>query len=330
MIKSVKLLESSSFDEISDVINDALKLGSSTDFGYDYKADFEERFKVKVRNPISTGWKTIDDLTKGGLGSGELGVVIAPTGAGKSMVLVHLGAQALLEGKTVVHYTLELGPTVIASRYDSCLTGIPLSQLFSSKEGIYETVKDIEGQLIVKEYPTKSASPNVIRNHLERLLQRDIKPDLIIVDYADLLRPNVVRKEKRHELETIYEDLRGIAKEMSCPCYTASQTNRSGLNAEVITMESISEAFNKCFVADFIFSVSRTIEDKNNNGGRVFLAKNRNGPDGLIYPIFMDTSNVKIKVLPPDGTTVQSAIIKTAAAQKEELRKKYKEFRSNK
>ena len=95
-------------------------------------------------------------------------------------------------------------------------------------------------------------------------------------------------------------------------------------------MESISEAFNKCFVADFIFSVSRTIEDKNNNGGRVFLAKNRNGPDGLIYPIFMDTSNVKIKVLPPDGTTVQSAIIKTAAAQKEELRKKYKEFRSNK
>lgn len=330
MIKSVKLLESSSFDEISDVINDALKLGSSTDFGYDYKADFEDRFKIKVRNPVSTGWKTIDELTKGGLGSGELGVVIAPTGAGKSMVLVHLGAQALLEGKTVVHYTLELAPTVIASRYDSCLTGIPLSQLFSSKEGIYETVKDIEGQLIVKEYPTKSASPNVIRNHLERLMQRDIKPDLIIVDYADLLRPNVVRKEKRHELETIYEDLRGIAQEMSCPCYTASQTNRSGLNAEVITMESISEAFNKCFVADFIFSVSRTIEDKNNNGGRVFLAKNRNGPDGLIYPIFMDTSNVKIKVLPPDGTTVQSAIIKTAAAQKEELRKKYKEFRSNK
>lgn len=305
MIKSVKLLESSSFDEISDVINDALKLGSSTDFGYDYKADFEERFKIKVRNPASTGWKSIDDLSKGGLGSGELGVVIAPTGAGKSMVLVHLGAEALKQGKTVVHYTLELGPTVIASRYDSCLTGIPLSQLHSSKDGIFETVKDLEGQLIVKEYPTKSASPNTIRNHLERLLQRDIKPDMIIVDYADLLKPNVVRKEKRHELETIYEDLRGIAQEMKCPCYTASQTNRSGLNAEVITMEAISEAFNKCFVADFIFSVSRTVQDKNTNGGRMFIAKNRNGPDGLIYPIFMDTSCVKIKVLPSDGTTLE-------------------------
>ena len=330
MIKSVKLLESSSFDEISDVINNALKLGSSTDFGYDYKADFEERFEIKVRNPASTGWKSIDDLSKGGLGSGELGVVIAPTGAGKSMVLVHLGAEALKQGKTVVHYTLELGPTVIASRYDSCLTGIPLSQLHSSKDGIFETVKDLDGQLIIKEYPTKSASPNTIRNHLERLLQRDIKPDMIIVDYADLLKPNVVRKEKRHELETIYEDLRGIAQEMKCPCYTASQTNRSGLNAEVITMEAISEAFNKCFVADFIFSVSRTVQDKNTNGGRMFIAKNRNGPDGLIYPIFMDTSCVKIKVLPSDGTTLEQSMIKTAAAQKEELQKKYREFRRNK
>jgi archaellum biogenesis ATPase FlaH len=327
MIQSVGLLETSSFDEISSVINDALKLGASTDFGYDYKADFEERFTIKARNPVSSGWQIIDDHNKGGLGSGELGVVIAPTGAGKSMVLVHLGTEALKQGKTVIHYTLELGSTVIASRYDSCMTGIPISQLFSCKEGIYETVKELEGQLIIKEYPTKTASPNVIRNHLERLHQRDIKPDLIIVDYADLLRPNVIRKEKRHELETIYEDLRGIAQECKCPCYTASQTNRSGLNAEVITMESISEAFNKCFVADFIFSFSRTIEDKNTNGGRVFIAKNRNGPDGLIFPIFMDPSRVKIKILPPNGQTIESVHAHTAVEQGKQLREKYKEFR---
>ena len=327
MIKSVNLLEASSFDEISLVINEALKLGCSTDFGYDYKADFEERFQLKVRNPISTGWTIIDDLCKGGLGKGELGVVIAPTGAGKSMVLVHLGTQAIKEGKTVVHYTLELAPTVIASRYDSCLTGIPLSELHSCKEGIYETVKDLEAQLIIKEYPTKSASPNTIRNHLDRLAQRDIKPDLIIVDYADLLRPNVIRKEKRHELETIYEDLRAIAQVAECPCYTASQTNRSGLNAEVITMESISEAFNKCFVADFIFSVSRTVKDKKTNSGRLFLAKNRNGPDGVVRPIFMDTATVKIKVLPDDGQTVEQVIAKTAAEQQKQLKEKYKEFR---
>jgi hypothetical protein len=92
-------------------------------------------------------------------------------------------------------------------------------------------------------------------------------------------------------------------------------------------MESISEAFNKCFVADFIFSVSRTVEDKNTNGGRLFIAKNRNGPDGIIYPIFMDTARVKIKVLPPDGTTVEQLVVQSTAAQGEQLRQKYKEFR---
>ena len=126
---------------------------------------------------------------------------------------------------------------------------------------------------------------------------------MIIVDYADLLKPVVVRKEKRSELESIYEELRAISTEYQCPVWTASQTNRSGLNAEVITMEQISEAFNKCFVADFIFSISRTIEDKQNNLGKMFIAKNRNGPDGMVYNIFMDTSNVSIKIMPPQSTS---------------------------
>jgi replicative DNA helicase len=127
---------------------------------------------------------------------------------------------------------------------------------------------------------------------------------MIIVDYGDLLKPVVVRKEKRSELESIYEELRAIATEFKCPIWTASQTNRSGLNAEVITMEQISEAFSKCFVADFIFSISRTIEDKQNNQGKMFIAKNRNGPDGMVYNIFMDTSNVNIKIMPspPPGS----------------------------
>jgi hypothetical protein len=91
-----------------------------------------------------------------------------------------------------------------------------------------------------------------------------------------------------------------MAQEFECPVVTASQTNRSGLNAEVITMESISEAFNKCFVADFIISLSRTIKDRNCNIGRIFVAKNRNGPDGIIYSVFMDTGTVTIKVLEQD------------------------------
>ena len=134
-------------------------------------------------------------------------------------------------------------------------------------------------------------------------------------------------REKRNELESIYEELRAIAMEMECPIWTASQTNRSGLNAEIITMESISEAFNKCFVADFIFSVSRTPEDKISNEGRIFIAKNRNGQDGMVYPIFMDTSNVKIKVF---AETVGEEKRDVAKSQQESLQERYKAFVKNK
>ena len=335
MLKSVGLLQTCSFDEISQVINDSLKLGSDNNFGYDYLADFEQRFIPKHRRPVTTGWKEIDKICGGGLGKSELGVVIAPTGAGKSFCLVHLGAQGLKEEKVVLHYTLELQDTIIANRYDSCLTGYPLSDIINFKDEIYEEIKDINGKLIIKEYPTKSATTNTIRSHLTKLLKRGIKPGIIIVDYADLLRPVVVRKEKRTELESIYEDLRAISTEFGCPVWTASQTNRSGLNAEVITMEQISEAFNKCFVADFIFSVSRTIEDKQNNQGKIFIAKNRNGPDGIIYDIFMDPSNASIKVMPQTTTTINGPIpmnpvALSASTQRNLLQNKYDKFRNRK
>ena len=324
MIKSIGLLQNSSFDEIALLINGSLKLGADNNEGYDWKKDFEERFEPKFRNPISTGWPLIDGICKGGLGQKELGVVIAPTGAGKSMALVHLGKQAILSGKTVVHYTLELQDLVVGSRYDSCITQIPLSNLVSFKEKIYEDIQNIEGRLIIKEYPTKAASTHTLKTHLERLRMKDINIDMIIVDYADLLRPVVAQREKRNELESIYEELRGLAQEYKCPVWTASQTNRSGLNAEVITMESISEAFNKCFVSDFIFSISRTIEDKMGNTGRVFVAKNRNGPDGMVFPLFMDTSNVCIKVL--DAIETEEEGISTRS-QKQKLAEKYKKFK---
>jgi len=325
MIKSIGLLQNSSFEEISMVINESLKLGVDNNSGYDWKADFEERFKPRFREPVATGWVLIDDICKGGLGKKELGVVLAPTGAGKSMALVHLGTQAIKEGLNVIHYTLELMDTVVASRYDSCLTKIPINDLISFKEKIYEDVQDIDGKLIIKEYPTKAASTRTLKTHLERLKMRDIDIDMIIVDYADLLRPVSSQREKRNELESIYEELRGLAQEYSCPIWTASQTNRSGLNADVITMESISEAFNKCFVSDFIFSISRTVDDKLTNTGRLFIAKNRNGPDGMVFPMFMDTSNVTLKVLEPDESQTEEI---TPKAQKQKLAEKYKKFKS--
>jgi len=226
MIKSVGLIQNSSYDEISKIINDALKLGMDNDNGYDFLLDFEQRFELKARNPISTGWDLIDNITKGGLGRGELAVAIGSTGGGKSFLGVHIGTQALKQGKNVVHYTLELSDKVIANRYDSCLTGVPLNNIIEQKDIVWDGIKDIAGKLIIKEYPTKSATTNTIKNHLEKLKRKDFRVDMIIVDYADLLKPISAQKEKRTELESIYEELRGIAQIFNCPMLTFSQTNR--------------------------------------------------------------------------------------------------------
>ena len=331
ILKSVDLLQSQSFDQIQKVINEAMNLGADNDHGHDWHKDVLDRFEMKMRNPVSTHWDEIDSITKGGLGKRELGVVVAPTGAGKSMALAHLGAYAVIKGKTVVHYTLELADTVVGQRYDSCITGIELQNLMSMKDSIVMAVEHIPGKLIIKEYPTKSASTRTITGHLEKLRQKGINPDMIIVDYADLLKPTATgfkSQELRHSLGNIYEELRGIGQTFDIPVWTASQTNRSGLNAEVITMESISEAFSKCFVADFICSISRTIEDKTENKGRMFVAKNRNGIDGIVYPMEIDTSKVHMKVLPPDEhSTIDAVVMKTKQEQDEHLRKKYQKFK---
>ena len=332
ILKSVDLLQSQSFDQIQKVINEAMNLGADNDHGHDYHEDVLDRFEMKMRNPVSTHWDEIDLITKGGLGKRELGVVVAPTGAGKSMALAHLGAMAVVKGKTVVHYTLELADTVVGQRYDSCITGIELTSLMSMKDSIVQAVELIPGQLIIKEYPTKSASTRTISTHLEKLKQKGINPDMIIVDYADLLKPTASgfkTQELRHSLGNTYEELRAIGQVWDIPVWTASQTNRSGLNAEVITMEAISEAFSKCFVADFICSISRTVEDKTENKGRMFVAKNRNGVDGIVYPMEIDTSRVHMRVLPPDEhSTIDAVVMKTKQEQDEHLRKKYKKFKA--
>jgi len=310
MIDCLPLLKEHRFEDVQKRISAATVLGADQNHGYDYMIDFERRFDIKARNPLSTGWSEIDRITHGGFGSGDLGVVIGATGGGKSHALVSLGSSCLLAGKNVIHYTLELADVVIGKRYDSCITGIPIGQLNNNKDSVYEAVKNLNGKLIIKEYPTKSASTHTLTSHLERLASRGIDPSLIIVDYADLLKPIGGFGEKRHDLEGIYEELRGIGSKFGCPLVTASQSNRKGANAEIITTEEIAEAYSKCFVADFIWSISRTTEDKNSNAGRFFVAKNRNGPDGLVFPIHIDCSTSRIHV---HGEEPLEAVLKSSA-----------------
>jgi len=302
IVESVNLLESGEFEAIKVKIDEAMKAGGDRNIGHEYNKDIDDRYKDSVRNCITTGWDVIDDLADGGLGSGELGVMVAPAGIGKSWALANVGANAVKAGKTVLHYTLELNQAYVGLRYDSIFTGIPAQELKYNLPDVKKRLKTVDGELIIKYYPTKGATVLSLGSHIEKCIIQGKKPDLVIVDYADLLRGNGAR-EMRHELGNIYEDLRGLAGEYEIPVWTASQANRSALQEDVIQADKIAESYSKIMTADFVVSLSRKIEDKAAGTGRWHVIKNRFGPDGITLPSKMNASNGQIDIY--DGATVQ-------------------------
>jgi len=326
IMESVNLLQRGDYDGIKHNIDEALKSGADRDLGHDYMVDVEDRFSETTRKTVPTGWDVVDDLMDGGLGPGELGVFVAPAGIGKSWALVNAAANAVKAGKTVVQYTLELSGAYVGLRFDSVFTGIAAQNLKYYQEDIKEKIQDLKGELVIKYYPTKTATVNTLKAHLDRCTMMDKKPDLIIVDYADLLRG--AGKEIRLELGNIYEDLRGLAGEYGVPVWTASQANRSALEDDIIGAEKIAESYSKIMTADFVLSLSRKIEDKIAGTGRWHVIKNRFGPDGITFPSKMNMSNGQIQIYEEtsvDGKQAQKQMDGGQEALRKRLATKYKE-----
>ena len=267
ILDSVPLLESGKYDMIKKNIDTAMKAGQDSDIGHEYKSMIVERYEDTVRNVVSTGWQVIDEITQGGFGKGELILFAAPPGIGKSWSLVNIGVNAMKKGKIVAHYTLELNEGYVGQRYDVVLSGVAVGNLKYNMEDVKKSVESVSGDLVVKHYPTKTASVTSLKAHMDKMILQGKRPDVVIVDYADLLRGPT--KEKRHEeLEEIIEDLRGMAGEYEVPVYTASQINRSGAEDDIITGTKIAGSFSKMMTADFVVSLSRKIEDKLAGTGR--------------------------------------------------------------
>jgi len=294
ILSSVELLKIGRYDDIKVAIDKALKSGGDKEIGHDYMSSIDERYTESVRFTKETPWEIINELTSGGLGKGELGVFVAPAGIGKSWGLINIGAHAVRKGMSVIHYTLELNEAYVGLRYDSVVTGIANQNLKHYQDQVKSELSRLPGKLVIKYYPTKTCSVMGLRAHIEKCIMQGMKPDVIIVDYADLLRGHGT--EKRHELEGIYEDLRGLAGEYEVPVWTASQANRSALEEDVIGAEKIAESYGKVMVADFVISLSRKVQDKLAGTGRWHVIKNRFGPDGITLPSKMNTSNGQINI----------------------------------
>jgi replicative DNA helicase len=330
ILTSVDLLKHGRYEDIKAKIDNALKAGGDKDIGHDYMTSIDSRYTEAVRFTKETPWEVINELTDGGLGKGELGVFVAPAGIGKSWGLINIGANAVKKGLTVVHYTLELNEAYVGLRYDSVITGIPNQNLKHYQSQVKEELEKLNGELIIKYYPTKTVSVLGLRGHIEKCIMQGKKPDIVIVDYADLLRGH--GQEKRHELEGIYEDLRGMAGEYEIPIWTASQANRSALEEDVIGAEKISESYGKVMVADFVISLSRKVQDKLAGTGRWHVIKNRFGPDGITLPSKMNTSNGQIHIYADtsvQGKETQKQMDKGEEFTRKMLSRKFQEINNS-
>jgi len=327
IMDSVDLLEVGQYDQIKKIVDEAMKAGSDRDLGHVYIEGIEERLTKSTRDTISTGWDPIDEVMDGGLGKGELGVVVAPAGIGKTWCLQSMGANSVKNKLTVVHYTLELNQEYVGLRYDTIFSGTPTANIKFYKDEVKKKISQLEGHLLIKYFPTKSATVQTLSSHLKQIELQGITPDLVLVDYADILRG--VGSEKRHILENIYEDLRGLAGEYEVPIWTASQANRSSLEEEIIDATKVAEAYSKVMIADFVVSVSRKVEDKIANTSRFHVIKNRFGIDGVTFPASMNTNIGKIQIYESttqSGQEVQGKMDNSQEYLRKQLSQKHKQF----
>ena len=335
IIESVDHLKTGEYDKIKGLVDKAMKAGMERNLGHNYHKDVATRMSEMCRNTIPTGWDVIDSLMDGGLGPGELGIVVAPAGIGKSWLLCSLGAKAMKRGKNIAHFTLELNENYVGLRYDCCFTHIDFQEIKHRQGEVEDVIKKIDGKLFEKYFPLKTVSAQSLKFHIERIQAlENVKINEMIVDYADILRPQEKEKNSNSysEAGNIYEELRQVAGELQIPVWTASQTNRSGGQEDVVQAHNIADSYRKIMTADFVFSVTRNMQDKANNTARCHVIKNRFGPDGITLYAKMNTSNGDIEIYDAkskEAIAIQSGMEDDESSMKTMLKNKWNSSRQN-
>lgn len=288
--KSVDLLKNSDYDMIRSLMDNALKAGDDKNTGHEYNKDVEARYREDHRIIVPTPWKQINLLLQGGLGNGDFGLIFGNPGGGKSWSLVALGGYAVSLGYNVIHYTLELGEDYVGRRYDAYFTKINVGTIMSQRENVEKMVQGLKGNLIIKSYSPKKATINTIESHIKKCIDLDFKPDLILIDYVDLLASVRRNKELKEQIDDIYVSTKGLAKDLNLPIWSVSQVNRMGAKDDIIEGDKAAGSYDKMMIVDFASSLSRKKEDKVLGTGRFHIMKNRYGADGMTYNAKIDTS----------------------------------------
>ena len=268
-------------DVVIERMREALAIGDDLRSpGIDLIGDIDKWLYALWSDKVPTGWRHVDAVLEGGLGPGELGLIMGPTNRGKSMALVNVGygAAGIGSGKNVVHITHEMSASVVAKRYAARM----VFRFPSKRDGdVYEdelryvAAKLMPGNIRIIDLGRSSISS--IRDRLDRLVVEGYKFDLVIDDYPDLLESSRQYTQRRFELSLVYEELRALGDDYGVPVWGATHSNRASFSKEVITLQDVAEDIGKARIADVIVALCQTREEEESDRCRLFMAKVRDG-----------------------------------------------------
>ena len=284
IIQSADLLEDGDYGPVEKLIKDAIQISLNKDMGTDYFEDPRSRLnKLKEGNgQISTGWPSIDKKLYGGFNKGELNIFCAGSGGGKSLFLANLGVNWALAGLNVLYLTFELAEGLVSMRIDSMMTGIGTREIFKSLDEVELKVKVLgkkSGNLQIKYMPS-GKNCNDIRAYLkEYQVKKGCKPDVILIDYLDLMMPLSVKVSPSDLFvkdKYVSEEIRNLAMETQCITVTASQLNRSAVEELEFDHSHISGGLSKIMTADNVIGIFTSRAMKERGRYQIQFMKTRN------------------------------------------------------
>ena len=303
---------------LPDLLSKAISTTFDNTVGHDYISDAEERWEFynKKEEKIPSGLEHFDYILRGGFPSKTLGVIMAGTGVGKSLFMCSMTANLIESGHNVLYVTMEMAEEKIAQRVDQNLLNLSPEELDTiSKDSFFKRFENLKmktkGQLIVKEYPTKSAHAGHFKALLKELKQKkDFVPDLICIDYLNICASANANKNSNsyEQVKSTAEELRALAMEFNVPVLTATQTNRTGFSDTDVDLTSVSESFGLPMTADYFFAMTTTDKLRDEGLVRFSQLKNRYGEpsDRRNWLLGVDYTKMKISDLDNQPTHIEA------------------------
>jgi replicative DNA helicase len=307
-------------NSLPEILAEALGVSFDSHVGHDFIEDFAERYDFYHRKEekIPFDLELMNAITRGGLSRKSLNIILAGTGAGKTLMMCHLAAANLTLGKNVLYITMEMAEEKIAERIDANLLNVPLDDLGHLPKDMYDSkiarVKSkTEGKLIIKEYPTASAHVGHFRHLLNELnLKRNFVPDIIYIDYLNICCSSRIKTGSNVNsytyIKAIAEELRGLAVEKNVPIVSATQTTRTGYSSSDPGLEDTSESFGLPATADFMIALVRT--DELDEAGQVMVKqlKNRYADPAINKKFVLGIDRTKMRLFDTEASAQDDLI----------------------